>query len=179
MGGVSPLAFGLIGAANQPDQWAQILQQMFPGGPQEMMPQLAALTNQGQPDIGAMLAGTAPQAPNLGVVDPMNPDPAAAAAAPQVVPPPAAAPPPTMVPPPEAATVVPPPNSLAARTPVPPQVRAPEVQRPIMQAGVAGAQKPNELPNKGMGASEQQILMQLLMGGKQNPLRVPQLGALF
>lgn len=185
---INPMALGLLGAGNNPDMWAPILQAMFPQGPEATMPMLTAAM-QPQPDIGAMLGGAQPPSPiTPGMVDPMNPDmgmqppvPPQAPASVTPMGPMTATPPPGQLP----ATMTPTTGPVGMnRNPTQPQVRAPEAPRPIMSGGVAGAQKANDLGGQQVAGSPAQLLMMALLGGRagaqgQNPLRVPTLGSLF
>ena len=54
-------------------------------------------------------------------------------------------------------------------------------QKPIMSGGVSNAQKAPEMGKVAgaAGAASPELIMKMLLGGGQNPLRVPQLGALM
>lgn len=178
---MDPIAMAMMAAANNPQMWGPMFDQMNIPTPDN--PAFAQIFSQAQqqPDLGGMLNPTTPLPGMLVQGGPPGP-PIGPQEGQQPPGPPQAAPLG-----PDGQPQAPPNNAVAAVDPrnraqqVPPQVRAPTPTAPIMSGGVAGAQKAPDMKLQNAGPSPAQSLMAAMLGGgqNQNPLRVPQLGALL
>lgn len=186
MGGINPMAFASILAAQDPTKWGPMLdglaaQGMLPQDPNQFFQQVGMPGPGQQPeiDLGAALA---PQPPPDPMTQPMplppeaNAGPSIAPIAPSMAPGPVPPIAPGMVPPSMTAT---PPGQQ--RNPITPQVKAPDASaaRPIMSGGVAGAQKAPDFGGKATLPTPAQMMMSALLNAPGGGAPVPHLGALL